>query len=1129
MKDGGAFTESDEYLMVSQPTRTQIGWWEPECWNAVNWDVTTSTQSRTNWQGEYFTDTVAPRFPLVHWADAPDVTKSDGSTDGLDFDWGSAGPLTACMTQTHYYSVRWKRMVTFATAGTYRFAIDAATGYSLYVDGVLVSSQSSYNGPQTAQVSLTAGAHRVQLDYFDLTDSAKVHLSWTNMTCQTSATAAIGSTIQLCPGATGGIHVTINGGTGPYSVTLKRNDGLLTNYTVAGSQDLPVTAPTGNSFAAYTYTIANFADGSCPGAASGTATLNVSVNPYFVGTIDVNPVEVGCGLVVDWHNTTAASCVGDIVYDVVRIGPESTVTLARCLTGHSYIDSTATSASYTYLVYAEDAASDGGGACRGGRSLALFLGLSYHCPTTTLTLNAVSAGYGSPLTLTGTLSGNGIPLANESVSFTINGNPAGSGMTDVNGVATVVTTPALAAGTYTGGITASYSGDGGSESATSTIDLVIPKATPAVNWPAPAPVVYGTPLCATQLNATANISGAFAYQPGTGSTVPAGNSMLTTEFSPADIANFTTVTASAPITVIKAAQTILWPAPAQIASGTPISSTQLNATVSVVGPAPAGSLSYDVAPGTILSPGAHVLTATAAETANYLIASSSVTITVCAPPVITTAPSSSPSLINAGSSSTLSIGVTGDAPMTVQWYTSSGTAVTSPVSPAVTTAYYAVVSNACGSVQSTTVSVVVCVPPVLGTSPTATPSSIAAGQTSRLEMTGGTGTATLTYLWYKSDGTYVGSSTNKRLDVSPTVTTSYYYKVSNSCGTTGASPTVTVTVCGPATITSQPTASPASITSGGSATLSIGVTGTSPTIQWFTSSGASAGSGASITVSPTATTSYYATVTNACTSTLTSANVTVTVCVPAAISSQPAASPASIVSGGSATLSIGVTGTSPAIQWFTSSGTSVGSGTSITVSPASTTTYYALVSNACTSTLTSANVTVTVCAPPGISSQPTASPASVITGGSATLTIGVTGTALSVQWFTSTGTAVGTGVSINVSPTATTSYYAVVSNACGSVQSTSCDVSYCFLTLGTTLTATPSTITAGQTSSLQMGGATGTGTLTYLWYKSDGTQVGTSTNKKLNVTPAVTTSYYYKVSNSCGVTGPSPTVTVTVQ
>ena len=336
-----------------------------------------------------------------------------------------------------------------------------------------------------------------------------------------------------------------------------------------------------------------------------------------------------------------------------------------------------------------------------------------------------------------------------------------------------------------------------------------------------------------------------------------------------------------------------------------------------------------------------------------------------------------------------------------------------------------------------------------------------------------------------------------------------------------------------ATITSQPTASPSTITTtGGSSTLSIGVAGSSPTIQWYTSSNVFVGSGASLSVSPATTTSYYATVSSSCTSAITSSPVTVTVCVPPSITSGPTATPSTITtSGGSSTLSIGVAGTSPVtVNWYTSSNTFVGSGTSITVTPSSTTSYYAIASNACGSPATSGPVTVTICLVPVITAQPTATPSTIDAGGSSTLSISVTG-ATAIQWYTGT-TSVGTGASVVVSPPGTsgkTIYYAVVSNSCGSVQSNNVGVTICTPGLGTTFTATPSTITSGSSSKLEVGGATGTATLTYLFYKSDGTFVGSSTNKKLFVSPTVTTSYYYKVSNSCGVTDPSPTITVTVQ
>jgi hypothetical protein len=128
-------------------------------------------------------------------------------------------------------------------------------------------------------------------------------------------------------------------------------------------------------------------------------------------------------------------------------------------------------------------------------------------------------------------------------------------------------------------------------------------------------------------------------------------------------------------------------------------------------------------------------------------------------------------------------------------------------------------------------------------------------------------------------------------------------------------------------------------------------------------------------------------------------------------------------------------------------------------------------------------------------------------------------------------TAIGTGTSAVVSPTTAGAYvyHAVASNSCGSITSANVRVAVCIPALGATFTATPSTITSGQSTKLEVAGATGTGPLTYLFYKSDGTFVGSSTNKKLFVSPTQTTNYYYKVSNSCGVTDASSTIPVTVQ
>src|SRR5207244_4206395 len=76
-------------------------------------------------------------------------------------------------------------------------------------------------------------------------------------------------------------------------------------------------------------------------------------------------------------------------------------------------------------------------------------------------------------------------------------------------------------------------------------------------------------------------------------------------------------------------QTITWSNPADIPYGTALSGTQLNATVSVPGPDPAGALTYSPGAGTVLNaaPG-QSLSVTAAATANYNQATQMVTLNV---------------------------------------------------------------------------------------------------------------------------------------------------------------------------------------------------------------------------------------------------------------------------------------------------------------------------------------------------------------------------------------------------------------------------------------------------------------------------------------------------------------------
>jgi len=78
------------------------------------------------------------------------------------------------------------------------------------------------------------------------------------------------------------------------------------------------------------------------------------------------------------------------------------------------------------------------------------------------------------------------------------------------------------------------------------------KALPTITWPAPAAITYGTPLSATQLNATASVQGTFTYTPSLGSVLNAGIQNLSATFTPTDSTAYASVTSNVPLTINKA-------------------------------------------------------------------------------------------------------------------------------------------------------------------------------------------------------------------------------------------------------------------------------------------------------------------------------------------------------------------------------------------------------------------------------------------------------------------------------------------------------------------------------------------------------------------------------------------------
>jgi hypothetical protein len=174
----------------------------------------------------------------------------------------------------------------------------------------------------------------------------------------------------------------------------------------------------------------------------------------------------------------------------------------------------------------------------------------------------------------------------------------------------------------------------------------------------------------------------------------------------------------------------------------------------------------------------------------------------------------------------------------------------------------------------------------------------------------------------------------------------------------------------------------------------------------------------------------------------------------------------------------------------------------------------------------------TTCTPPAIVTHPTDQ--TITVGNSATLSATATGTGLAYQWFRYLNgywlsVSGATSPTVTVSPTTTTAYRVLVTNACGSATSRSATVAVC---------DTPEITVQPANTTVEVGGrvtlsVTATGsTLAYQWYSG---QSGNTTNPLVGATASSLTisavnssrSYWVRVSNDCGSEN-SQTARVTV-
>ena len=116
-----------------------------------------------------------------------------------------------------------------------------------------------------------------------------------------------------------------------------------------------------------------------------------------------------------------------------------------------------------------------------------------------------------------------------------------------NVAGTFVYTPAagivLKAGTQTLSVVFTPTDSSTYSSATATVQLTVNQATPTITWAPLAAITQGTALGAAQLDATANVPGAFVYNPAAGNVPAAGTLQLTAAFTPTDTTDYTSATA----------------------------------------------------------------------------------------------------------------------------------------------------------------------------------------------------------------------------------------------------------------------------------------------------------------------------------------------------------------------------------------------------------------------------------------------------------------------------------------------------------------------------------------------------------------------------------------------------------
>ena len=514
--------------------------------------------------------------------------------------------------------------VTFTPTDTTDYNTPAAGSISVTVNKAPLTITAS-----SPTVSYGSSVPTITPSYSGFMNSQTSSVLTTQPTCTTTYTVTSAAGTSPSTSCSGAAAANYSISYVPGTVTVNQTPLTITasSPTVSYGASVPTITPTYSGFmnsqnssvlttqptCTTTYTVTSAAGLSPSTSCSGAAAANYSIG-YVAGAVTVTKATP----TVSWATPSA------ITYGTALSSTQLNATSGGVAGGFVYTPASGTvlgAGSQTLSVTFNPTDTTDYNTASGSVTLTV----NKATPTLTVATSGTPSTYGTSVTFTATISSG--PTG--AVTFYDSGVSIGSGT--ISGTSTQIATSALTAGTHT--ITAGWAGNGNYNSVTSSsINQTVNKATPIITWVTPAPISYGTPLSATQLNATSGgVAGSFVYTPAAGTVLGAGSQSLLVTFTPTDSTDYLSTASNVSLTVNRNSVVIsgtALPTPSYFGDSVTLTFTFTGAGLTPTGtttikdgavtlatvPLSAGAATFSIS---ALTAGTHSLTATYNGDSNY--------------------------------------------------------------------------------------------------------------------------------------------------------------------------------------------------------------------------------------------------------------------------------------------------------------------------------------------------------------------------------------------------------------------------------------------------------------------------------------------------------------------------------